>query len=172
MNILYVDFLPFIKSQTNDASIENDSYITWQRMTTNGNGWYNEWCNKWQQMTMILISAKLLFLQIREKTITKHSKKDSLNQRPCEVPWQGPIVLRADLIKQVPKKKNQQQEAGIESVFLKRQYDKNITKLFLPRSSSATLINFHLISLMNTYLGEETPWRKYFNLIYFTRLIW
>ena len=141
----------------------------WQRMATGGTTSGAKSDNEWQQ---VLISAKLLFLQIREKTITKHSKKDSLNQRPCEVPWKGPIVLRADLIKQVPKKKNQQQEAGIESVFLKRQYDKNITKLFLPRSSSATLINFHLISLMNTYLGEETPWRKYFNLIYFTRLIW
>ena len=160
MNILYVDFLPFIKSQTNDASIENDSYITWQRMTTNGNGWYNEWCNKWQQMTMILISAKLLFLQIREKTITKHSKKDSLNQRPCEVPWQGPIVLRADLIKQVPKKKNQQQEAGIESVFLKRQYDKNITKLFFQgrlRPPWSIFIWYHLWILIwvRKPLGEN-----------------
>ena len=52
--------------------------------------------------------GKLLFFRIIVEPITKHPKEGSLNQRPCEVPWKGPVELRTDLAKQVPKKNNQQ----------------------------------------------------------------
>ena len=52
--------------------------------------------------------GKLPFFRITEEPITKHPKEGSLNQRPCEVPWKGPVELRTDLAKQVPKKNSQQ----------------------------------------------------------------
>ena len=42
-------------------------------------------------------------------------KEDPINQRSCEVPSKEPPELRADLAKQAPMKKNQQQESGIET---------------------------------------------------------
>ena len=61
--------------------------------------------SKWQWDVIV---GKRPFFRVTEEPITKHSKEGSLNQRPCEVPWKGPVELRTDLAKQVPKKNDQQ----------------------------------------------------------------
>ena len=58
----------------------------WQRVTTNGNEWYNEWKQVPQQVTMsdnewqrVVIAANFSFFRIREEPTTKHPKENSLN---------------------------------------------------------------------------------------------
>ena len=88
-------------------------YIEWQRETTNDNEWYNEWYNEWQQTNdkewqrvirndnewynecqRVTIPANFFFFfQIKEKSTTKHPKKNFLNLE--EDLWRRSIELRA-----------------------------------------------------------------------------
>ena len=47
----------------------------WQRITTNGNEWYNKWYNEWQRV----ILANFTFLRIREEPTTEQPQENSLN---------------------------------------------------------------------------------------------